>query len=223
MSSPTKESIDSLLSKSPYKASNATALEAYVDAEAKGSCPYHMDANRCLLKLYQISPQCAKSDKVALVLMLALLELPSTDFLALSYLVPERTQKSEPTATIIKCASLLKACKFDEFWKSLASIADGADDQLKSLVTGSDDKFQRAIVEVLALTYKTATTSQVLAALKLTSADQITRLSHPCIESISGDVVVFTGSADNTKRNRVFQEGVNFGAIASMMSKVACE
>jgi translation initiation factor 3 subunit K len=221
MGEPTKESIDSLLSKSPYSASNQAALEAYVDAEAKGSCPYHMDANRCLLKLYQISPQSAKDDKVALVLLLALLEFPSTDLLALSYLVPERTQKSEPSATILKCGDLMKSCKFVEFWETLALIE--GDEKVKSLASGSDEKFQRAILEVLALTYKTAKSSQVLAALKMTSTDEISKLSHPCVESISGDVVVFTASAENTKRNRVFQEGVNFGAIASMMAKVICE
>ena len=30
-------------------------------------------------------------------------------------------------------------------------------------------------------------------------------------------------SSENTKRNRVFQEGVDFGAIASMMAKVTAE
>eukprot|EP00339_Tiarina_fusa_P016141 CAMPEP_0117036812 /NCGR_PEP_ID=MMETSP0472-20121206/26042_1 /TAXON_ID=693140 ORGANISM="Tiarina fusus, Strain LIS" /NCGR_SAMPLE_ID=MMETSP0472 /ASSEMBLY_ACC=CAM_ASM_000603 /LENGTH=221 /DNA_ID=CAMNT_0004746655 /DNA_START=70 /DNA_END=735 /DNA_ORIENTATION=+ len=221
MSEPTKESIDSLLSKSPYSASNRAALEAYVDAEATGSCPYHMDANRCLLKLYQISPQSANADKVALVLLLALMEFPSTDLLALSYLVPERTQKCEPCATILQCGDLLKACKFVEFWETFASIQ--GDEKVKSLASGSSEKCQRAILEVLALTYKTAKSSQVLPDLKMASTDEISKLSHPCVESIAGDVIVFKPSTENTKRNRVFQEGVNFGAIASMMAKVTCE
>jgi hypothetical protein len=221
MSEPTKESIDTLLSKSPYSASNQAPLEAYVDAQAKGSCPYHMDANRCLLKVYQISPQSANADKVALILLLALLEFPATDLLALSYLVPERTQKSEPCATILQCADLQKSCKFVEFWEAFASIE--GDEQIKSLVSGSNEKCQRAILEVLALTYKTAKSSQILPALKMTSTDEISKLSNTCVESVSGDAIVFTTSEENTKRSRVFQEGVNFGAIAAMMAKVSCE
>ena len=107
----TRESVEALLAKSPYNVSNQAALEAHVDAQAKGDAPYYMDANRSLLRIYQFSPQSANSSKIATILTLALLELPSTDVLALSYLVPERMQKSEVCAAVLKSANLLESCR----------------------------------------------------------------------------------------------------------------
>lgn len=216
-----KESIEALLAKSPYSASNQGALEAYLDAQAKGESPYFMDANRSLLRIYQFYPQSANPTKVALVLLLALLEFPSTDVLALSYLVPERMQKEEVCAAVIKCAKLLESCKFTEFWGAFAALSGS--DQIKSLIGNSTEKLQRAILEVLALTYRTASVSKVTTALNMSSADGISKLNHPSVESVNGDKVVFAATADNTKRNRIFQEGVDFGAIASMMAKVSSE
>jgi translation initiation factor 3 subunit K len=218
---PTKESVEALLTKSPYSASNQGVLEAYVIAQAKGECPYYMDANRSLLKLYQFSPQSANETNVSLILVLALLEFPSTDLLALSYLVPERMQTAEPCATILKCADLLESCKFSDFWEAYGAMA--GDDQIKALVSASREPLQRAIIEVLALSYRTSSLSKVLAASNLTSGDDLSKLKHACVESVGGDKVVFVASADNTKRKRVFQEGVNFGAIATMMAKVSNE
>jgi hypothetical protein len=139
--------------------------------------------------------------------------------LALSYLVPDRIQKTESCATILKCGNLLDACQFEEFWTTLGGIQ--GDDQCKSLASGSTDRLQSAIAEVLALSYRTAALSMVLSALNLKSGDALVQMA--CVESVSGDVVTFVATADNTKRNRVFQEGVNFAAIASMMGKVTSE
>jgi translation initiation factor 3 subunit K len=214
-----KEDIQKLLKDSPYSASNQAPLEAYVDAEAKGDAPYFMDANRSLLKLYQFFPQSANESKYALVLLQSLLQFPSTDLLALSYLVPDRTQHMEPCATILKCGNLLDSCQFEEFWTTLGGIE--GDDQCKSLVSGSTGQLQTAIAEVLALSYRTAALSMVLSALNVKSGDVLVKLA--CVESVTGDVVTFVATADNTKRNRVFQEGVNFGAISSMMGKVTSE
>jgi translation initiation factor 3 subunit K len=217
--STSKEAIQKLLTDSPYSASNQAPLEAYVDAEAKGDAPYFMDANRSLLKLYQFFPQSANESKYALVLLLSLLQFPSTDLLALSYLVPDRIQTTESCATILKCANLLDACQFEEFWTTLGGIQ--GDDQCKSLASGSTDRLQTTIAEVLALSYRTAALSMVLSALNLKSGDALVNLA--CVESVTGDVVTFVATAENTKRNRVFQEGVNFAAISSMMGKVTSE
>jgi translation initiation factor 3 subunit K len=220
-STPTKESVEALLSKSPYSASNQSTLEAYLDAEVKGAAPYYMDANRSLLKLYQIFPQSAKDTNVSLVLLLALLEFPSNDLLALSYLVSERMHKTEPVATILKCANLLESCQFVEFWQVFGAM--DADAGIKSLASAASTKetLQRAIAQVLAVTYRTSKTDKVLPALNMTSGEELAKLQHPCVESVKGDTVTFAATTDNTKRNSVFQEGVNFGAIANMMAKIS--
>lgn len=218
---PTQQEVETLLKKSPYSASNQAALEAYVDAQAQGQAPYYQDANRSLLRIYQFSPQSANSSKISLIFMLALLEYPSTDILAFSYMVPARTQKAEPCSSVLKCSKLLESCKFTEFWQAVGAIE--GDELLKILVKNSTQKMQSAILGVLALTYKSASVAKVSEALNGTSADAIAKLSHPSVESVQGDKVIFVASSENTKRSRVFQEGVDFGAIATMMAKVTAE
>ncbi len=218
---PTKEAVEALLKKSPYSSSNEATLEAYVDAQASGEASYYMDSNRSLLKLYQFYPQNLKEDKVAIILLLALLEYPTTDLLALRYLVPERLHKAEPCSSILACSGLLDSCKFTEFWPAFSALE--GNDITKPLAIAAKEKMQRGIVEVLSLTYRTASLSKVLESLNMSSAAELTKLSHPCVESVEGDKVVFAASVDNTKRSRLFQEGVNFSTIASMMAKVSSE
>jgi CSN8/PSMD8/EIF3K family len=224
MTTPTIETIATLLAQSPYASSNQAPLEAYLDGQAKGEVPYFMDANRTLLKLYQFFPQSSNATKTATVLLLSLLEFPSTDLLAMSYLIPERIATTEPSTSILQCATLLDACKFDEFWKIYGTIS-ATDDSLQATLVANKgtERLQSAIVDVLALSYRTASLSTVLVALNVTSGEEVTKLKHPNIESVTGDKVTFLASSDNTKRNRVFQEGVNFGAIASMMARVTTE
>ena len=120
-----------------------------------------------------------------------------------------------------KCSKLLESCKFTEFWTAVGAIE--GDDMLKNLVKNSTQKMQSAILGVLALTYKSASVAKVSEALNGCNAEAISKLNHPSVESVEGDKVIFVASSENTKRNRVFQEGVDFGAIASMMAKVTAE
>lgn len=217
----TKESVEAMLKKSPFDSSNQDTLEAFVDAQASGNGLYSLDANRALLKLYQFSPQHMKEDKVAVILLLALLEFPSRDVLALRYLIPERVQKGETCATVLSCSALLEACKFSDFWSAFSALT--GNEGIKQIVGSSKQKMQRGIVEALSLTYRTVSLSKVLESANMSSVDELNKLGHPCIESLSGDKVSFVATADNTKRTRVFQEGVNFSAISSMMAKVSSE
>lgn len=87
---------------SAYSADTIPKLEAHVDAQITGSAPYHFDANRMLVKLYQFFPDSFNEKQLARILVLSLSEFPSTDLMALLCLVPEETQETEPIATIIK-------------------------------------------------------------------------------------------------------------------------
>jgi translation initiation factor 3 subunit K len=101
MSSPSLDEIKSLLD-TGYSAASAPKFEAHVNAQVKGEAPYFFEANRTLLKLYQFFPHLQEDATTARILLLSLLEFPSTDTLALLYIVSERVQTSEPSATIIR-------------------------------------------------------------------------------------------------------------------------
>jgi hypothetical protein len=81
-------------------------------------------------------------------------------------------------------------------------------------------QLRRSILEVLALTYKSAPADKVATALDLNSADDIRTIKCSCVESVTTDAVVFAATRENTKRERVYQEGLGFGDISEMMSKI---
>lgn len=223
---PPKEFVESLLVKGSYKTSNQSTLEAYVHAQATGECEYYFEANKALLKIYQSSRSTADIQLVATVLLLAMVEAyPSTDVLALSYLLPERFAKAESCAAVLECTRLLDSCQFVEFWTSFANIPTGDDANMTALVgqQRATAKLQCGILHVLALSHKSAKLDKVLASLNLKDAAALEHLNESCIESINGDTVVFASTVHNTKRNRVFQEGLSYGAIANLMSKVSAE
>jgi hypothetical protein len=222
---PPREYVESLLSKGSYKTSNLSALEAYVDAQATGVGEYYFDANKALLKIYNASKSTGNVDKIATILLLALVEAyPSyTDMLALSYLLSEQHSSMEPCLAVLECGQLLDSCQFVEFWKSLAKVSSTEDVSMKALVDRSTEKLQRGILQAISLTYKSANLDKVLASLNLKDVAGLTQLKEPCVESVSGDTVIFVASADNTKRHRVFQEGLSYNAIANLMAKVTSE
>jgi translation initiation factor 3 subunit K len=220
---PTESEIRTLLASQTYiSASSLPQLEAYLAAQTSGDAPYMFDAVRTLVKLYQFFPEKSNSTNIGHCCMLALLNYPATDLLALSYLIPLATFKLEPFATIQKCSEQLDSCEFIEFWKTFALLQKSDDAAIKGMATKHEGKLQSSILSTLALSYKEAPASVVLTALNITKIDAITALKNPTVESISSDskVVVFVASQDNTKRKRVYQEGVNFTAISSLMAKM---
>eukprot|EP00536_Pseudo-nitzschia_multiseries_P007083 jgi/Psemu1/304575/fgenesh1_kg.160_\ len=220
---PPREYVESLMNKGSYKTSNQSTLEAYVDAQAMGEGDYYFEANKALLKIYQFLPKSVDPNKVALVLLLSMLEYPSanTDWLALSYLIPERLQKTEPISLVLRCCKTLDACKFQEFWETFATLNSCGDKYIEACVGRSTEVLQKAILEAMALTYRSASVEKVLANLKMdaSSASKLTGIA--CVESVSADTVTFVASSDNVKRGRVFQEGVSYSAIANMCNMVA--
>ena len=102
MSINTAVEIQSLLETGAYSADTVRKLEKYVEGQMAGTSPYHYDANRTLAKLYQFIPDLANPAMLARILTLSVLQFPKTDYLALSCLIPETTQESEPIATVVR-------------------------------------------------------------------------------------------------------------------------
>jgi hypothetical protein len=82
-------------------------------------------------------------------------------------------------------------------------------------------KLQGAILDVLALSYKDAPTQVVLSALNASSPALVTALEHSSVEYVNDSTVSFQATVDNTKRQRVYQEGVTYAAITSLMNQIA--
>ena len=217
---PTESEIRNVISQGYYP-SSVEPLEAYLNSMAKGDAPYLFDAVRTLVKLYQLYPEtCDDEMKVARCLMLALLRYPATDLTALFYMVPHILTR-EPFGTIRKCGEHLDACRFGDFWKEYAVLQSSGDAVVSGLAISSVEQLQKAILDALALSYKEAPASVVTSALNVDSVKAVETLKHSSVEKVSADSVVFVSTPDNTKRERVYQEGVTFATISSLLSKMS--
>lgn len=218
---PSENDIRTLLSSQSYSTSMVQPLEEYLAAQAAGEAPYMFDAVRTLVKLYQLFPEHSNEEWTVRAYMLAMLEYPSTDNLALSYMIPQPILSQDVCVSIQTCLSHLSACQFADFWKNYESLESSSDSVICSVAKRSVQRLQASILQVLALTYKEAPTSVVSKALRGISAADITAVKSPVVKSASADCVVFEGSTDNTKREKVYQEGVSFSTIGSLLSKIS--
>jgi hypothetical protein len=114
----------------------------------------------------------------------------------------------------------LDAGKFADFRTTFSSLESSALSDLKALVSSpaTITKLRQAITNCLALTYRKAPLKVVMAALNVSKTKDIAGMSA-VVEYVDTDSVTFLATADNTKRNRVFQEGVQFTDISDMLSK----
>ena len=87
------ESCAELLSQQRYNPDILPRLEAFVDAQCS-SGTYDLDCNLAVLKLYQFHPEKNNIDTVAKILVKALMQLPATDYLLCTYLIPERVVRA---------------------------------------------------------------------------------------------------------------------------------
>ena len=112
-----------------------------------------------------------------------------------------------------RCFEMLDACNFKDFWVLFKDLRGGNAD-LKTLVH-ADDQLRQGIVDVLALSYRAAPLNVVQVALNVDTVDVA---AYAKVESVSATQVLFVATPDNTKRSRVFQEGLKFSAISSFVA-----
>ncbi|CAM9541156.1 unnamed protein product, partial [Choristocarpus tenellus] len=91
-------------------------LEDYLEEQVR-SKTYEFEANKALLKLYGFFPDLCKDDMVSLILAKALMNVPSTDFIALMYLVPPPLHRCGPVSSLKQCSEALETAKFVDFWQ----------------------------------------------------------------------------------------------------------
>ena len=243
MAAPSPAEISRVLATAKADPTTVTQLESYVRAEvnalygptagggAEPSHPYNFETNRALTKLYQFFPHLADESCTALVLILALLEYPSTDFMALSYLVPDRVQEREPCATLKRCSDLLEQSQFGTFWVTFRELVinDSASEELKMAAASpaAVAKIRTNVLGLLGMTYKVAPIGAVLSALDVKDAAALRdyvngdAAAKKIVENIDvdGGKVVFTSRDENTKKSRVFKEAVGLDAISAALAK----
>jgi hypothetical protein len=239
--------IRSLVSNTSYSPLSIPKLEEYLLACCKGEVNYIFDAIRTLIKLYQLFPvpsspsdnnssisnpnavaaKAIRYTNIGYACLLAMCEYPNTtDLLALSYMIPQIITLKEPCCTVYKCADQLKSCHFDEFWKLYQnSLLNSTDPIARNVANRLIRRMQESILVVLALSYKVAPLRIVQKAIGADVVEYHDVIHKPSkdsvVESVQDQNVIFKASLDNTKRQRVYQEGVSFGTVSTLLQKIA--
>ncbi|KAF4357517.1 hypothetical protein F8388_002415 [Cannabis sativa] len=153
--------VEQLLAVNPYNPEILSELENYVN-EQVSSQTYSLDANLCLLRLYQFEPERMSSQIVARILVKALMAMPSPDFGLCLFLIPERVQMEEQFKTLIVLSHYLETGRFRQFWDEAAKSR-----HIVEVVPGFEQAIQDYAIHVLSLTYQKVPRSVLAEALNI--------------------------------------------------------
>ena len=145
-----------LIANEPYEVSTLSALEKFVTIQLNER-EYDFEANKALLRSYQINAEQVKLDVIVNVMVLSLMRLPSTDYLALSYIIPGKVPLNPKLKQVQKFADLLERAEFSKFWEehsaadqTITASAKGFADFIRSYIMGNTrDTFRNISTELL--------------------------------------------------------------------------
>ncbi|KZV26825.1 eukaryotic translation initiation factor 3 subunit K [Dorcoceras hygrometricum] len=140
--------VEQLISVNPYNPDILPDLEIYVN-EQVSSQTYSLNANLCLLRLYQFEPERMSTQIVARILIKALMAMPAQDFSLCLFLIPERVQMEDQFKTLIVLSHFLETARFRQFWDEAAKSR-----HILDVVPGFEQAIQAYAIHVLSLTYK---------------------------------------------------------------------
>ncbi|XP_076913419.1 eukaryotic translation initiation factor 3 subunit K-like isoform X2 [Bidens hawaiensis] len=172
--------VEQLVAVNPYNPDILPDLQNYVNEQT-----YSLDANLCLLRLYQFEPERMSTQIVARILIKALMAMPAPDFSLCLFLIPERVQMDEQFKTLIVLSHYLETAKFRQFWDEAAKNR-----HILEVVPGFEQAIQEYAVHVLSLTYQKVPRSVVAEAINLegVSLDKFIE-QHGWIVEGKGDLV----------------------------------
>jgi translation initiation factor 3 subunit K len=140
--------VEELVALNPYNPDILPDLENYVNEQVM-SKTYSLDANLCLLRLYQFEPERMSTQIVASILVKALMAMPAPDFSLCLFLIPDRVQLEEQVKTLIVLSHYLETARFGQFWDEAAKSR-----HLLDAVPGFEQAIQSYAVHVLSITYQ---------------------------------------------------------------------
>ncbi|KAE8700360.1 Eukaryotic translation initiation factor 3 subunit K [Hibiscus syriacus] len=140
--------VEQLVAVNPYNPDILSDLENYVN-EQVSSQTYSLEANLCLLRLYQFEPDRVSTQIVARILVKALMAMPAPDFNLCLFLIPERVQMEEQFKALIILSHYLETGRFRQFWDEAAKSR-----HVVEAVPGFEQAIQTYAIHVLSLTYQ---------------------------------------------------------------------
>jgi len=203
------EEIQCLLDEERYNPAIIPQLEAYVLATTAST--YDLDASLALLKFYQFDPSKTNIEAVTKVLLMALMQLPSSDFQLCLYLIPEAVQEEQVLQNLMELSNLLETCDFLKFWE-----AAKAQEKLLASIPEFLVSVQRFVLVTLSISYLRVPKPFLCAALNVQLADlkSVQGLSKFC-ETFdeASETVVFKKNDQNQIKPKASEQVEDFTTV----------
>ncbi|RID50551.1 hypothetical protein BRARA_H01275 [Brassica rapa] len=164
MESPKEQSsytVEQLVAVNPFNPEILPDLENYVNEQVT-SQTYSLDANLCLLRLYQFEPERMNTHVVARILIKALMAMPAPDFSLCLFLIPERVTG-----------------RFQQFWDEAAKNRH----ILIETVPGFEQAIQAYATHLLSLSYQKVPRSVLSEAVNMDGASLDKFIEHQVTNS----------------------------------------
>ncbi|CAN0530803.1 unnamed protein product [Ectocarpus sp. 12 AP-2014] len=149
------------------------------------------------------------------------MNVPSTDFMALMYIVPPNLHRCEPVHSLKRGADSLETAKFVDFWQT---CADGDMPALIESVPGFKKHIRVFIVHTLAATFQDSTRQNMEQCLDLDGAElaSFVEANADVVSALpDGSKFIFALNEFNQIQPKKFKESVEFDKILKTIDKLS--
>ncbi|KAG6354829.1 hypothetical protein INS49_003910 [Diaporthe citri] len=181
------------------------------------------NANRVLLKLYQLNPDRIKDEVITNILVKAMTAFPSPQFnLALHLLAPSSlapgTELSEAVTKLRALNAHLQGASFSRFWATLDSDDLYAD--LTTDIDGFEDTIRVHIAQIVSEAFREVQIDILEGWLGLEGKDAVQKyVTDTCGWKVEGDKVLVPKNADNEAKKAEIREDVNVDMFARIIRR----
>ncbi|KAK4184288.1 putative cytosolic translation initiation factor 3 subunit 12 [Podospora australis] len=212
-----------------YNPQAAEVLEAYLQQQCEEKfCD--CNANRALLKLYQLNPDRIKDEVVTNVLVKTMTQFPSPQFdLAIHLLSPANSNPgpgstsdlAEAVGKLRVLNSYLESANYSRFWATLEQDNDDIYADLTTDIKGFEDMIRVKIAQLLSQAYREISLSTLEGALGLDGEDKVTQyVTETCGWKIGeGGVVLIPKNAENEAKKTEIREDVSIDMFSRVIKR----
>ncbi|KKY34989.1 putative eukaryotic translation initiation factor 3 subunit [Diaporthe ampelina] len=181
------------------------------------------NANRVLLKLYQLNPDRIKDEVITNILVKAMTAFPSPQFnLALHLLAPSSlapgTELSEAVTKLRALNAHLQGASFSRFWATLDSDDLYAD--LTTDIDGFEDTIRLHVAQTVSEAFREVQIDILEGWLGLEGKDAVQKyVIDTCGWKVEGDKVLVPRNADNEAKKAEIREDVNVDMFARIIRR----
>lgn len=203
-----------------YNPEAVGTLEAYLTEQCEQKyCD--CNANRTLLKLYQLNPDRLKDEVVTNILVKAITQFPSPQFSLAMHLINPSVASTgelhEAVAALRGLDSALEGAQYDRFWSQLNGDDLCAD--LIADVSGFEDDVRQRIAHLVAQAYREISLLQMEAWLGLNLEATKKFVTEVAEWEIEGDVVKIPSNPDNEAKKAEIREDVKVDMFARVIKR----